>query len=280
MNPKHELAYKLDPALWAREVLGFNAYGWQEDFLHNTNHRVIMNCPRGSGKSLLTAIITLHSALYTPHSFALMFSRSERQSMELLKKVLDYYRQAGYNTSTSETAHKLELSNGSRILSLPSSVQTVVGYHNVSILVIDEAATIGDEFYMRSRPMLDHVKGRLFLLSTPFGRSGFFYNEWRDFVENKSTVWDGINITTEECPWMTKNFLKEERDKLGEWWYSQEYECQFRENAEGFFTIEEVENAFSKEVKPLFNPITGELDVPIPDKPIARGMISGLGWGI
>jgi hypothetical protein len=273
------LALALDPVKFARS-LGFNPVEWQQDLLKSKDHRIIMNCPRGAGKSLLTALITLHEALYIPNSFILMFSRSERQSMELFKKVLDYYRQAGYDTSTMETAHRLELSNGSRIMSLPSSVQTVVGYHNVTLLIIDEAATIKDELYMRSRPMLDHLDGRLFLLSTPFGRSGFFYNEWSDYLENKDTTWKGITVTTKQCPWMTESFLKEERDKLGEWWYSQEYQCEFRENSESVFTIEEIENAFSPDVKPLFDPVTGELDVPVPDKPIARGMIDSLGWEI
>ena len=33
MNPSHEIAYSMDPALWARNVLGIEPTAWQDDFL-------------------------------------------------------------------------------------------------------------------------------------------------------------------------------------------------------------------------------------------------------
>lgn len=280
-NPVDEFAYKLDPALWAKEVLGFKPYEWQEDFLRDTHPRIIMNCPRGAGKSLLTAIVALHSALYMPpKTLTLMFSRSNEQAMELFKKVLDFYKGLEEKPlgAITESQHKLVFDNGSRIISRPSTVATSLGFHDVTLLVIDEAAMIEDEdLYTRSRAMLDHKRGRLFLLSTPWGKSGFFYEEWQDWLTNPETAWHGVSVSTAQCPYMTKEFLAQERQKLPKWLYESEYEGQFGESSGSFFTTEEWLNALSKDVKPLFDPITGELDVPIPDKPIKKGMI-GLGW--
>jgi hypothetical protein len=47
---------------------------------------------------------------------------------------------------------------------------------------------------------------------------------------------------------------------------------------ESFFSFEEIENAFTSDVKPLFTE-DGELDIPLPDKPVKHGM-EGLGWGM
>lgn len=248
-NGFHILCNALDPVLFARS-LGFDPEPWQADFLLSTHPRIIMNCPRGAGKSILTALIAFHHALYTPNAFVLLFSRSERQSMELFRKILDFYKRHEPNVSPmAESAHRLELANGSRILSLPSSVETVMGYHDVTLLVIDEAALVRNELYTRARPMLNHERGRLFLLSTPFGQRGFFFNEWEDWKKNPDTFWHGITVTTDECTHMTKKFLAEERQKLGERWYRAEYECSFEENIDATFRYQTIVDAVDSDLE-------------------------------
>ena len=202
--------------------------------------RIIMNCPRGAGKSILTAILTLHHALHTPDAFVLLFSRSQRQSLELFRKVLNFYKLLEFQVSpVAESALRLELVNGSRIISLPSSTETIVGYHNVTLLIIDEAALVRHELYSRARPMFDHQRGRLLVISTPFGKRGFFFKEWRDWETNPKTIWHGITVTTDDCPHMTRKFLAEERQKFGERAYRQEYECPFEENENAVFSHDE-----------------------------------------
>ena len=195
---------------------------------------------------MLTAIKALHHAMSSPNAFVLMFSAGERQSMELFRKVLQFYEDYEHEP-VAESAHRLELHNGSRIISLPSSVRTIVGYHDVTMLVIDEAALVDDELYMRARPMLEHHAGRLLVLSTPFGRRGFFYREWEDSQTNVNTVWHGITVTTDDCPHMTQAFLAEERAKLGERYYRQEYGCSFEENLAAVFKPEDIEAAFCED---------------------------------
>ena len=46
MNKLRELAYRVDPALWVREVLGADPRAWQESFLR---------APRGASILALTA---------------------------------------------------------------------------------------------------------------------------------------------------------------------------------------------------------------------------------
>jgi hypothetical protein len=246
-----DLSKSVNPVKFARS-LGFEPEPWQADFLLSTHPRIIMNCPRGAGKSILTAIIALHHALYTPNAFVLMFSRSERQSMELFRKVINFFKRLEFSvTPMAESAHRLELGNKSRILSLPSSIETVLGYHDVTLLVIDEAALVKEGLYKRARPMLDHRSGRMLILSTPFGRRGFFFREWQDSEKNPNTIWHGITVTTDECTHMTKKFLAEERQKLGERAYRAEYECSFEENEESLFRYDLIERAISDDVEEL-----------------------------
>ena len=54
----------------------------------------------------------------------------------------------------------LRFPNGSRIVGLPGKEDTIRGYSEVSLLIIDEAARVTDEMYKALRPMLTGVRRR------------------------------------------------------------------------------------------------------------------------
>lgn len=118
----------------------------------------------------------------------------------------------------------------------------------MSLLVVDEAARVEDGLYQSIRPMLATSQGRLVLLSTPFGSRGFFWQEW---VEGGGD-WRRVKITADQCPRIPKDWLEKERAKIGDWWYSQEYLCQFVDSLEACFSTVDIEAAFTSEVAPLW----------------------------
>jgi hypothetical protein len=140
----------------------------------------------------------------------------------------------------------LELANGSRIVSLPGEEGTIRGYSGVALLVIDEAARVTDELYAAVRPMLAVSRGRLVALSTPFGKRGWFFEEWQG-----ANDWERVRITAEQCPRITADFLEGERQALGPRWYRQEYECSFEEAVDAFFSHADIMAALSGRVAPL-----------------------------
>jgi hypothetical protein len=162
----------------------------------------------------------------------------------------NFYKDLGKRIpSETETALTLQLVNKSRIVSLPGKEQTVRGYSGVSLLVIDEAALVNDDLYYSVRAMLAVSRGRLIILSTPFGKRGFFWRVW-----SESSAWKKVKIRANQCCRIPPSFLKEERAALGEWWYAQEYLCEFSENVDAFFSYEEIHAAITDEVKPLWGP--------------------------
>jgi hypothetical protein len=76
------------------------------------------------------------------------------------------------------SALRLTLANGSRIVALPGSEATVRGYSGAALLVVDEASRVADDLYFAIRPMLAVSGGRLVALTTPYGKRGWFYDEW------------------------------------------------------------------------------------------------------
>jgi len=249
-----DLALALDPAL-LMEQAGFLPDHWQQQVLRSASKRQLLLCSRQSGKSTVIASMAMHEALYHAPCLILLLSRALRQSQELFRKVLDVYRALGETVEPeAETALGLELTNGSRIISLPGKEETVRSYSGVRLLVIDEASRVPDALYYSVRPMLAVSGGKLVCLTTPFGKRGFFYEEWE-----KGQGWERTKITADQCPRISKEFLAEELRTIGQWWYEQEYFCQFVETNDQFFSYASIQGAIDPTVAPLFADLENKL---------------------
>jgi Terminase large subunit, T4likevirus-type, N-terminal len=221
---------------------------WQRGVLESSAQRQLLLCCRQSGKSSTCACLALHTALAVPGSLILLLSPSLRQSQELFRKVQEAYRALGYVALLqAESALRFEMAQGSRIISLPGTESTIRGYSGVGLLVIDEAARVADELYYAVRPMLAVSGGRLIALSTPWGKRGWFHQEW-----SSSEGWERVKITADDCPRISKAFLTEERRSLPQLWYQSEYVFEFTDTIDQVFTFEDVQAALTPEVQPLF----------------------------
>lgn len=240
-----DLALALDPVLLA-ERQGIAPDAWQREVLRSASPRLLLNCARQSGKSTVTGVLAVWTALYERDSLVLLLSPSLRQSGELFKKAQAAYRAAGQTARPdTDTALELGLDNGSRIVCLPAKEATVRGYSGVRLLVVDEASRVADGLYFSVRPMLAVSRGRLLALSTPFGTRGWWYEAWRS-----PEPWERHEIPATACPRIPAAFLEEERRNMGQWWFEQEYECKFLDAQSQAFTRAEVDAAFAEEVQP------------------------------
>ena len=238
MMLSRDLALALDPVRFA-EAAGMTPDPWQVRLLRSTAPRILMNITRQGGKSSTAGVLALHTAIYEPGSLVLMVSPSQRQSGELFKKALATYRALGRPVDAeSESALQLELENGSRIVALPGKEGSIRSFSGVRLLLVDEASRVPDDLYFSVRPMLAVSGGRLVTLSTPFGTRGWWYEAWRG-VE----AWERYEVQAEECPRIPAAFLAEERRTLGEWWYRQEYGCEFLDAQTAAFRSADIEAA-------------------------------------
>jgi hypothetical protein len=112
------------------------------------------------------------------------------------------------------------------------------------LIVVDEAAQVPDELYAVIRPMLAISAGRLVLMSTPFGKRGFFYEAWRS-----SEPWERYEVPASKVPRIAPEFVAEERRSTGEWWARQEWDVEFLDSSGAAFREADVEAAFDEEVE-------------------------------
>jgi hypothetical protein len=171
-----------------------------------------------------------------------------RQSQELFGKLSEFYSTLGEPMRKfGERRLSLELTNGSRIVTLPGTERTIRGYSGASLLLVDEASGVDDALYYAVRPMLAVSSGSLMMLSTPYGKRGVFFEEWTGGIG-----WERYEIPASEVPRISETFLSEERRALPERIFQQEYCCEFVETDDAVFSYEDVEAAISPEVAPLF----------------------------
>jgi len=179
----------------------------------------------------------------------LVASPSARQSAELVEKARDMLATleiAAHGDGHNEIS--LALPNGSRIIGLPENAGKIRGFSAVSLMLIDEAAQVEDATYKALRPMLAVSEGDLWLMSTPYGKRGFFYECW----EHGGEEWARFCVKATECPRISADFLEEERREMGAAWFGQEYMAEFIDNGESVFGRDLVENALDADVEPIW----------------------------
>lgn len=245
-----DLSTALDPARLMLAA-GMTADPWQAKLLRSTAQRHLMLCTRQAGKSTTTAALALYEALYNSPALVLLLSPSLRQSQELFKKVLSYYRAMKKPVPTrNESALQIEFENGSRIIALPGSESTIRGYSGVRLLIVDEASRVDDALYFSIRPMLAVSGGRLVMLTTPFGKRGAFFEAW----EKGGPDWERTKITAYDCPRISAEFLEAEKRSMPLNWFEAEYLCEFKDAVDQVFAYDDIVSAIDPSVKSLFGP--------------------------
>jgi hypothetical protein len=124
---------------------------------------------------------------------------------------------------------------------LPGSGDTIRGFSAVTLLLVDEAARVPDDLYMAVRPMVVVSSGGLWLMSTPNGKRGFFWEAW----ERGGPEWEKVAVTGYDCPRIPKEALEDERQTMGERKFRQEFLCEFGEVEDGVFDTDVVRGALT-----------------------------------
>ncbi len=278
-----ENIYRQDPVAYVKS-LSFRPFDWQSQVLGSGKTRIILNCSRQSGKSTIVSVMPCHTAKYVPGSLSLIIAATEFQAREDKGKVLSFMAMdPTYPEIVRNSDKGLELSNGSRIVIVPGTDKSARGYSCPNLVILDEASRIEDLIYTSGvRPMFtDNPTGRLVILSTPNGQTGFFHS----IFTRDDDVWLRILVRSPWEPVMTgaglslaaykpkEAFIDEQLQRkvfadysprhnnydeqsenltdMGRLLYLQEYCCEFVETEDSVFTYETINKMFGTPAKPI-----------------------------
>jgi hypothetical protein len=242
------IRHEREPSLFAARFLNFRANPRQREVLDAQSSRGILCCSRQWGKSTTVAAKTVHHALFTPDSLSVVIAPTLRQSEELLKKMRSFLRTCS-TPSRVDSANRFSivLPNRARILALPADEDNIRGFSAVSLLVIDEAARVSDAVYRAALPFLAATDGELWLMSTPKGKRGFFYDEWI----SPDNTWLKIHSTVDEAAHIKPRFLERQRATQPHDVFREEYHCEFRDADGQLFPTHDIDEAFTADFGPI-----------------------------
>jgi hypothetical protein len=280
----------LTPSDYMRSI-GYEPYEWQMEALDTPGQRdrLMICAARQSGKSLVIAARTQHTAKHFKNALNLIVCPAKDQSAELMQKVT-------VNISADEELYGMlirdgvtlkEFSNMSRLAALPGTERSVRGYSNPRVIVLDEAARVLDETYMAIRPMMSREDSRadLIAMSTSFGKRGWFYRAW----SNRESAWRKILV---RVPWDIDGerlIPAMPEDEFRDYWkqrgvsayystahskaqleedlaggeidpltFRQEYICEFLDEGGGLFRYDDIMAAFASDQAEILRALASE----------------------
>lgn len=212
MNP-NELELLSTCNGFVRAVLQLDSYPWAQRVYHDMDKRgavVALKAANGSGKTVrIAAPVALWHAAIFPGSLTIatagVFRQVKEQLFPAIRAHAHKFQGWEFNECEVVTHH------GSRILGFSTDeAGKFEGWHNDNLLLIlDEAKSVPDAIFEaveRCQPT------RLLLLSSPGGRSGFFFEAFharRKFFRQHT-------VTAFDCPHISTAWVAEQVEKYGE----------------------------------------------------------------
>ena len=240
-----------DAVAYAEQKIGIKLDDWQKDYI-NTEGNTAVRAGRQSGKSFAESLRVALFALLNPKTQTLIIGAVDRQSVELFEKVKSHIVALADENHVSiegnPSMHRIWLTNGSKIIALPCG-RTGYGLRNYAIhkLVVDEAHYVPEEVFVAVRPMLATTGGTIDLLSTPRGNKGFFHD---CFFSDEFTT---FHVYSRDCPRITEDFLKSEKKRMTKLQFSQEYEAEFLDQLQQFFSKDLIDSCILPPGSNLFS---------------------------
>ena len=234
---------------WAQRELDFHADAPQTDIMTSESKDILVLGSRQTGKSTAAALRALYEALNDDGSTVLLAGPTGRQSGHIMTRSREFAQQLGLTLGAPPPGCEgYKLPNGSKIISLPDNDATIRGFSAPRLIIVDEAAFASDELISALRPMLAVSDGRMMLLTTPNGQSGYFYEKWHE----QSEVFHKILCRADQCSRIDPKVLEGMRGSMTTAEYAQEFDCQF--SAEGTEGIprETFRKNLRSDIKPMF----------------------------
>ncbi len=284
---------------------------WQSEVLRHKGNQLV-TCSRQRGKTEVAASLAILHAIIKGPCTVLYTSRTLRQVAEFMRRVRSLYANlrapspmsaeewqtapldiaekdeefdwdaipkkeydeywGNLPLSTNKSVFQLTLMNGSRIVGIPPKEETVRGFTDITLLILDEAARIPDDFYLQSGAYLLVRKGIMVAFSTPFGRRGWFWEAF-DGPKKDEPTWKRIGVTATGCQHsgrlldgngmpmpmcaacrkvsiirLDPEWIAREKRRIGDRWFRQEYGNSFEAAAGAIFATEHIQRTRSDEL--------------------------------
>ncbi len=196
-----------DPALFCSKLLSLKPFPYQVKFLEDRSARIIVCAGRQVGKPLITAA----------------------------RGVLDYVQSSPIvmRSVIRKTRTMINFFNQSVIRALPCRPYgKMLRGNSADLIIVDESAYVPENIIMDvAMPMLAAKNGTIILISSPCDKKHFFYRVFN------SDRWSKYHFKTADNPLVSREFLEEAREEIGESRFRREYLAEFVDDEKTYFPM-------------------------------------------
>ena len=226
----------MESSVKLRKMQGMILDKWQEEVMA-CKGKMVLRSGRQVGKYTVIGLKSAKYALENKNKLIMVISKTERQAGLLFTKILwnihELAKKEIKKGKDRPTKHKISLKNGSVIHCLPAgdTGYGIMGF-TIDLLIADEAAFIPEEVWNSIIPALAITRGKIWLLSTPFIKEGYYYDCFQD------PSFTAFHTSSEDCPRRDDKFLAHKKATITKAQYAQMYLGQFVDELRQFFTDE------------------------------------------
>lgn len=162
--------------------IGQTLFEWQSAVMRDNSRRIVINGARQAGKSTIMSGLVCHHAKFFPGSLSVILAPTLKQAQEDMGKIVNFISlDPDYPKLIKNNSEEIKLENRARILVLTATDDAARGFSNPDIILFDEASRIDDSVFNAVRPMItDNPFARIYEISTPNGKKGFFYKHYNN----------------------------------------------------------------------------------------------------
>ncbi len=227
------------PTLFAMKILGITPLRYQAGFLEDDSDKILVVGGRQIGKSTMLALKAIWTAFIKPNEDILILAPTFRQSKIVYERIMEmigrteflFKRTVKFNLEET----KFDNSSVIRCLTAGNSGEYVRGF-SATVIIFDEASLIPDQVFMALEPAMAVRGSQLIMSGTPYGKRGYFYNEWANNEISKK--WSTYRIPTNKNPLVKAEYLQTMKNSMTGVEYAQEFEAEFIDQVGRFYSPE------------------------------------------
>lgn len=266
----------LDVGEFAARVLDRPLWPHQLDVARSPAQYRVICAGRQVGKSVLLAVLALHTAATRRDVTVLLVSAGEEAAKRLLADCADLARGRLSGSVLDESRSALVLSNGSTIRSVPASERQIRGWP-VDLLIVDEAGFVSNEIWQAAEPaIIARSNPRIVVASSPWGGP----DQWFRALWQRGTDRPGDHVRSwhwpsSVSPLVDPVLLEEIRQRTPADTFAREFLAEWADATGAYFSEAEIMNATAdyRMTAPEDLPVRARDDRALP-------CAAGVDWGL
>lgn len=221
------------------KITGFTPYPKQREvidsIINGNSFYNVMVCGRQSGKSTTLLGLILYYSINKAKSVSLYTAPTYGQINKILVQLMDVLQPTGIIVSANKSSYEIKLTNGSMIYFRSTERADSIRGLAVDYLFCDESQDTNTSDFQKSILPTITARGKKCVLAGTPKRKNLFYDYFQmgrseDFPNHTS-----YHFPSWESPYVSTEFIEEQKRTLPPKIFSQEFEAKWQENEGSVF---------------------------------------------